>query len=497
MTPDVAADRRLHPATLAIGFLRMLPQAMLGLPALVGFASDASLALLLGLAGAGVAVSFGISLLRWRRFRYGVDARAIVIESGLFQRQRRVIPIARVQDVDIEQSLLPRLLGLAKVRIETGGSAKDEGALDAVSLAEAHRLRDELRRARHGIGAAADADAEGEMDEANAPDEPLLFAMSFARLIGAGMLNFSLLYLAAIFGGLQYLEPVLGIDLWDWERWLGPAERVAAHVTLLATLSLALLLLTLGVVTGIARTVAADYGFRLTRAASGLRRRRGLFTLSEVVVPLRRVQLAALEAGLAARLLGWWKLSFQTLGADAAQSGRQTMAPMARADELVPILAAIGEPPVPPADGFTRVPRRHVLRQILPAIVLLGGASLAAGLFYRPALILLALLPPLVALALLRWRRHRYAIEGNTLYIAGGLLNHRIWIVPIGRIQTVSVDRGPVQRRLALATLAIDTAGAPMFGGPAITDLDAAEASRIARRLLNERERLSRRREGR
>src|SRR3712207_8564933 len=62
--------------------------------------------------------SFALSLLSWLRFRYGFGERDIVIQSGVLNRQRRVIPFDRVQDIDIEQRFLARLFGAAKVRSE-------------------------------------------------------------------------------------------------------------------------------------------------------------------------------------------------------------------------------------------------------------------------------------------------------------------------------------------------------------------------------------------
>ena len=69
---------------------------------------------------AGIGALF--AFLAWWRFTYAIGADEIVIEKGLLQRQRRVIPFDRVQDIAIEQTLLARLFGTAKVKIETGGS---------------------------------------------------------------------------------------------------------------------------------------------------------------------------------------------------------------------------------------------------------------------------------------------------------------------------------------------------------------------------------------
>lgn len=479
MRLETVADRRLHPATLISRALKQVPQFALGLPALVGFASEANIGLLLLISLGGIGAALVSAFFVWMRFRYGVGERELVIESGVLHRQRRVIPFDRIQDIDIEQGLLARMFGTAKVRIETGGSAKNEGELDSVALTEALRLRETLRHGQEAAGTSGHESA-----DPAAVGEPLLFRMSPGRVLLAGMFNFSLVSLAFLFGGFQYLEPLFDFDLVEPERWLGPARTAAAGATWLASLLLVLALLLLSLLIGIARTFARDYGFTLTRAPSGLRRRRGLFTLSEVVIPLRRVQLSVIRSGAVARLFGWFRLEFQTLSADAAQSGHQAAAPFARMEELLLVLAEV-RPQLLPAEGdYVRVSRRHILRQSLrwlaaAALPLLGGA-----IFWPPALLLLPLLAVLVGAAALQWRHHRYCLTGDALHVRQGFLTRRLWILPYEKIQAIAVDQGPLQRRLDLATLTPDTAGASLFAAPSIVNLSAPDADALAERLL-------------
>jgi putative membrane protein len=473
------ADRRLHPATLFMRFLKKAPQFVLGLPAVIGFSSRQGIGFVLLIALLGAAASFAFALLSWFRFRYGIGARDIVIESGILHRQRRIIPFDRVQDIDIEQGLLARAFGTAKVRIETGGAAKNEGDLDAVALPEAHRIRDIVRRAAKG---AAVAEAEVEQE---AP-EPVLFQMPLRRLLLAGLFNFSLLYLAAIGGAFQYLQPLFERNVIDVKAWMAPARETAAAVKLAATLALLGLVLMLGVLSGIVTTVARDYGFQLTRTQSGFRRRRGLLTLSEAVIPLRRVQLAILGTGWLRKPLGWYRLDFQTLGADVQKSGYQPAAPFGRIEEIMPILAEAGMNELPAPESYTRVSVLTIPRRCLSILLPLALVTMVASLF-RP-LALFAFVPLLLIALLisLQWRRHRYALTERALYISEGILRQRLWILPFAKAQTFSILRSPLQRQFGLASLTVDTAGASLMRYPLIRDLEAPVADALAVRLLEE-----------
>lgn len=468
---DAVADRRLHPATLLGRMLRALPQSAGGIAAFLAIAAKQGTVAALLVIAAGIALAAAAAFLGWWRFRYGVGAREIVIESGVLRRQRRVIPFERVQDIAIERRLLARLFGTAHVRIETGGAAADEGHLDSISLADAHRLRD-IIRGRHEQ---ADAFAE----TAAQPEEPLLFAMPLGRVLYSGLFNFSLVFVAAIFAVLQNVE-----ELGFWKPRNLPPEmaETVGHAWVAASLFAAAALLLLGTGAGIIRTLARDFGFRLTRAPNGLRRRRGLATLSEAVIPARRIQVAQIGGGPVMRALGWHRLDFQTLGADPKEKGVQAAAPFARLSELAPILAETGYAGEPGA--WRRGPAVSILRRALAPLIA-AAAAIAAALLWTPlAWTGTALFGAAALLAPLQWRRHRHSFGEAALFVRGGVLSHRIAILRFERVQAIEVVSGPLQRRLGLASVRIDTAGAPAGGGLVISDLAAGDAAETAERVL-------------
>jgi putative membrane protein len=472
------ADRRLHPGTIFLRFIKEAPQTILALPAALAFSSRSGLTGALYLAAGLGAALLVVKWLVWRRFRYGVGAAEIVIESGILHRNRRSIPFDRVQDVDIERTFLARLFGLAKVRIETGAGGKDEGLLDSVSLAEANRLREAVRAGRAGAVQASSVQA------AEAPAAQRLFAMDPPRLILFGLFNFSLVYIAGLFALLQTFDRVLPFDIYDPARWIGLVdEYLPARWTFGAIAAVLLVAAALGAVAGVVRTVARDYGFRLSLEGDRLRREQGLFTRKEAVIARRRVQLAEVSGGPVRGLFGWSGLSFQTLGAGTDRGGHQSAAPFATRSEIEAVLAEVAPLRLPPPPELVQVSRRHILRSVagtlLPALAAI--AALSYWLPFAPAL--LALLPLLVAGAALERRHHRYAITDDLLFVSRGVWRRRLWLIPLRNVQSLSLSRGLLQRRLGLATLAIDTAGASTINAPRIVDLRGEAAEALAREI--------------
>lgn len=480
MSDDAA--RRLHPATVVLSIIRGAPSTLLGLPAILAFTSDFNLLYVIGLAIVATLVAGFFRWLAWRRFTYQLTGDAVVIESGLLSRNRRTIPFDRVQDVDIEQQLLARIFGLAKVSLETGSAGKDEGALDSVSLAEAHRLRGVIRQ-RAAVAHAEEAAIEG-VKPAPPVEGHVLFAMPFPRVLLWGLFNFSLVWLAVIFGALQYVEDWLPFDMWDWSRWAGEADprEVAAHLAVSAWVSLALLFAVLGVIAGVVRTVLRDFGFTLTDEGGRYRRVRGLVTHTEAVIALKRVQLALIESGWVRRALGWSGLRLQTLGGSGDASGRQEVAPFARDGEVDALLDPLGWAR-PDSGELRQVSRGHVWRALVRLVGVPLVAILIGSVFLLPLLFALVLLVPIMAVALLRRRYHRYGLPGETLYVQRGVLSRQMWIVPVRNVQAVSIRRSWLQRRLGTASVLPDTAGAGALSDPTVHDIRHGDAWALAGEL--------------
>jgi putative membrane protein len=475
---ETVADQRVHPATIPLRFLKEVPSNLIGLPAIFAVVSDVGLGTVLLVAAATGVATFVVNWLKWRTFRYGVGNGDIVIESGLLHRTRRSIPFHRIQDIDIEQRLGQRLFGLAKVRIETGGSGKDEGVLDSVSLAEADRLGRVLKQARGGPAPVA--------AEAQTPDALPIIAMPLGRVLLSGLFNFSLLYIAGLFAILQSFEPWLPFDIYDPGRWMGlVGADVAGRFSFVAIASVLVLAAGLGVLTGVLRILARDYGFRLTlEEESRFRRVRGLFTRSESVIARDRIQLALVTDGPVHRLFDGADLSFQTLSAGAEDSGRQSVAPFATTTEVEQVLALAGAYRLPHPSELQMVSRRHVLRVVLAELLVPLPLILVAALFWPAALLLLPLLVLGAVGAVISRRFYLHGLRDGLLFMRKGFWWRRLWIVPAANVQAVAVTRTLLQRWLGLATLHADTAGAATFDYPRIVDIRHDEAVAIAASLI-------------
>jgi uncharacterized membrane protein YdbT with pleckstrin-like domain len=60
--------------------------------------------------------------IRWQSTSYTLTDQRIKIETGVFGRQSKMIPIDRVQDCTTKQSLIGRMLGYGRVEVDAAGA---------------------------------------------------------------------------------------------------------------------------------------------------------------------------------------------------------------------------------------------------------------------------------------------------------------------------------------------------------------------------------------
>lgn len=81
----------------------------------------------------------------------------------------------------------------------------------------------------------------------------------------------------------------------------------------------------------------------------------------------------------------------------------------------------------------------------------------------------------------LRYRRWRYALRDEDLWIQRGVLWVTVTVIPLRRLQFVDTQQGPLDRLFGLAQLVVHTAAVGTSGQ--LPGLDAVEAERLRERL--------------
>lgn len=485
----VREPQRLHPLTLLLRIGASLPAlVVILLPTLQNPSSENVVSVVLTILYGVVALP--AIILQYLRFSYRITPKQIVIQKGVLNRKNRSIPIERVQNIQIQQNLVARMIGLAKVSIETAGSSGTEGSLEYVALSDAHEIRRVVRSFQHEEEE-ADADATTAAEDTGRT----LYEMSLPRVLLSGGFRFSLLYLALIFSAFQLFDPELLIDrLLQSQGWLRSlVDAMTAHpvVSVLLTVVAAIFF---GWVSGIIVHLARYYGFRLWLDGDKLRKRHGLFTVTEGTIPLEKVQALILRTNPFMRAFGWYELEVQTVGMNVDEEGHRVIAPFAQYEAILDLAREVRPFELPETFGSVSplTIRRRFFRYTMALTAVLAGT-----LYFWPTSGWtlggvampwwgFAAVPFLLGWAYLQYRNHSYAVRDDGLYIRRGVLSHYLWILPTEKFHVFYTTASVFQRRLSLKTLFVDTAGAATFAYPEVIDVPAAEADAQLDRLYDQ-----------
>ncbi len=481
--------RRLHPLTLVQRLVVSLP-ALVFILIPVFTQSDGTAWFNLVIAAVYAAFLLPWIAVYYLRFRFWITPKEIVIHSGVLTRRKRNIPIERIQNIEIEQALLQRVMKTAKVAIYTAGTSKAEGVLEYVSIVEAREIRATVRHmqevlsAREGeepseigelemLGALAESQAPRQLEQHVELGETV-FEMSPKRVALAGIFHFSWLYIAGMFSLIQYVEP----DPTVFFAWLirGPLEPWGAVISdspFLAVFVGLLVAIVLGWGTGALVTFNKYFRFKATLGDQKLHRQNGLMTLSEGTTPLKRIQSLVVRTNALMQRFDFYRLELQTLGTDVKEAGFQVVAPFAKQNELNHFISSMDGIPLPtewmPVSRLTI--RRFVFRNALLLLSVLGLLLLLFPELFPMAWLGLGVLPAIVLISILRFNGMGYALQHNGLAVRSGIFFKVIWLIPFDKAQTFFANANYFQRRLGLMNLYVDTAGASSMKPAEVVDL--------------------------
>src|SRR5262249_25404416 len=97
------------------------------------------------------ALALGCTWLCWfrpprayRAWGYRIDEKVLEIRSGLLFERTRLLPLSRMQHVDIERGPIERQFGLASLILHTAGTHSSSITIPGLDAEEARRLRNHL-----------------------------------------------------------------------------------------------------------------------------------------------------------------------------------------------------------------------------------------------------------------------------------------------------------------------------------------------------------------
>jgi putative membrane protein len=473
---DPTPWRRLDARMLVVGPLgslgRLLPVVAIllftggqGDPWRIGIAVTAAVAVVLG------------GVIRWRTTRYRITGDRVELHTGWVRRQRRSVPRDRIRTVDLTARLLHRAFGLSVVQVSAASGSPMESAglsLDAVSKAEAERLRSELLERAPAVAATPVPSA-------------LLARLDWSWLRFAPLTFSSVAGVGAVLAFVFNLVDDLGVDPRDLGVVQDATDGLAGVPIWTGVLVVVGVFLLLGSAGALLLYAERWYDYRLTREPDGtLRVKRGLLTRRSLSVSEERLRGAEIAEPLLLRAgRGAQCRALSTgLSRDAQGGALQPPAPRAEAHRVAS--AALREHPSEITGAALRrhppaARTRRLTRAIGPAAVvaaaLVGLAVTVPPLWWTgPAGLLL--LPAAAMLAQDRYGNLGHELTARHLVTRQGSVIRRTVALQRTGVIGWTVRQSPFQRRAGVVTVEAVTAAGQ--GGYTVLDVAAADGVALA-----------------
>jgi putative membrane protein len=232
-----------------------------------------------------------IAYLKYLNFTFFLDNEneEFVVRSGIFNKSRIAIPLDKIQQVNINQSFIQKIIRVHALEVDTAGGSGKEVTIRAISHHMALALKERLLETGY-------ATSNNEMsDEASGPlqnnNHPFI-QISLLSLLKTGITSnyarsFALL-LAFVVTLFQYIEDFIEVTGYD-NNSLDNYINAETALKFLLFIIIGIIMITL--IINLGRTVIRYFNFRITKQQNSLVLSYGLLNTKSTIIRPEKVQI--------------------------------------------------------------------------------------------------------------------------------------------------------------------------------------------------------------
>jgi len=237
-----------------------------------------------------------IAFLKYKNFTFYIDDEneEFIINEGVFNKTITTIQLDKIQQVNINQSLLQRIIGVYELEVDTAGGSNKEGKIKAVSHPLALSLKSRLLENEKKTKTVIASEASQETEQI-ITDKPFI-SIGFLTLLKVGITSnyvksFSLL-LIFFFTASDYINKITGHDVLND----GDFDNYVTKGAVLSTLLLFVLFL-FGVVLviNLFRIVVRYFDYKITKQKGSLLLSFGLINTKSTILKPEKVQITTVS----------------------------------------------------------------------------------------------------------------------------------------------------------------------------------------------------------
>ncbi|MFV8344442.1 PH domain-containing protein [Flavobacterium sp. XS2P39] len=257
----------------------------------------------------GVFVSIGVvSYLKYLNFTFFLDTdnEEFIITEGVFNKTKTAIQLRKIQQVNINQSFIQKLIGVYELDVDTAGSNKKEGAIKAISHELALQLKSRLldnekkKSANESPGSQLD-----EVEERPLVVEHPFIKISFLSLLKVGITsNYerSIALLLIFFTTLYENFQNFGDESNVYKEKMG--AFIDGNLVLQTILIAIVFFFCIVLVVNVIRVIFKYFDYKITRQKGSLLLSFGLLNTKSTIIKPEKVQITSVTRNYFQKKMG-------------------------------------------------------------------------------------------------------------------------------------------------------------------------------------------------
>jgi len=421
----------------------------------------------------GIAVFFSLfSIIQYWFFHYWLEQDRLVVKSGILFKSLRQVPYERIQNITTERNILHRLFNVTTLQLESASGQKPEALIRVISTEQARYVHQFIAKKSSHVDQPDDITVNHSEQGPTAAEQGALFYMPPKQVLRRGLISLkALLPIGILFSFLfqnhalreqatAFLTRFIGglhIELWHWQTWAlyGSLWFLAAVIVLLLI--------------SIAISFLQFHEFTLHKKVDRLHIKTGLLTNRQATVPIKRIQLIRIIQSPLHKLFGQVSIKMETAGGVGENDAMSMhwLAPLMPKNQVADFLSQIQSDVDWQAIDWQPVAAKGKRRMFKKMLLVLLIAMIPVAFFFGWKALLLLLLIPYIGWYAGRYIKvagytHNNQLVGTRL----GVFFHHMQFATIHKIQNITWQQSPFDRRYGMARLMVDTAGSSQVSQP-------------------------------
>jgi putative membrane protein len=237
-----------------------------------------------------------IAYLKYLNFTFYLqdEEEEFIISEGIFNKTKTIIQLDKIQQVDINQSLIQRLTGIYELNVDTAGSAKKEGKIKAISHSLALALKARLLdNERNKVSVVED---EKTYDKKLSENDTVV-TISFLSLLKVGITSnyvktfgVILAFATTIYENTKGFISRSNLNEEQFDKYVAKGSVISLVLTVVLVLIAVILIVNL------ARVVFKYYDFKVVKQNGSLLLSFGLLSTKNTIVKPEKVQITTVSS---------------------------------------------------------------------------------------------------------------------------------------------------------------------------------------------------------